>query len=366
MSLEIKDVMVKNVITVQAEDSLKHVVSLMNEHEIGCVVVTKGKRPVGIITERDLLKRVLANSSWLTKIKAQQIMSTPVNTGNPDMLLEKAVSLMIEQKIKKLPVTQGSKLAGLLTLTDILRFQPQLIRAYKIFSNEVVPPRMKKVFDYYLLLYPEPRSRQFLRTPFPSATREKTPNKDVKKSAEYKVDAKMSAAKFKIKAAEFHLNKILDLGKTRRTITHPKARFEADVATDGFLYEIMSAVNSLLHDINDGLKLAIPANEVKLKRVQTEMYLAGFSIANLGDLNHLYSNGHWLCDLRKLRNYSVHQLLLAWNTALTLPDGTSEAYLRTPWIPGGKTKKEVIPYLRVRLKNVRKLVNDTKKRLNLP
>lgn len=181
MSLEIKDVMVKNVITVQAEASLKHVVELMNEHEIGCVVVIKDKRPVGIITERDLLKRVLANSPGLTKIKAQQIMSTPVKTGNPEMTLEKAVSLMIEQKIKKLPVTQGCKLAGLLTLTDILRFQPQLIRAYKIFSNEVVPPRMKKVFDYYLLLYPEPRSRQFLSAPFPSEARKESKKEDLKR-----------------------------------------------------------------------------------------------------------------------------------------------------------------------------------------
>lgn len=181
MSLEIKDVMVKNVITVQAEASLKHVVSLMNEHEIGCVVVTKDKRPVGIITERDLLKRVLANSPRLTKIKAQQIMSTPAKTGNPDMTLEKAVSLMIEQKIKKLPVTQGGKLAGLLTLTDILRFQPQLIRAYKIFSNEVVPPRMKKVFDYYLLLYPEARSRQFLSAPFPLEARKERKKEDLKR-----------------------------------------------------------------------------------------------------------------------------------------------------------------------------------------
>jgi CBS domain-containing protein len=147
--------MVQKVITVEEDASLEEVITLMNKHEIGCLIVTKGNQPVGIVTERDLLKRVLANIPELPHIKVQQIMSKPVKTGKPDMELQQAVSLMVEQKIKKLPVAHDGKLVGLITLTDILRFQPQLIRIYKILSTDVVPPRMKKVFDYYTLLYPE-------------------------------------------------------------------------------------------------------------------------------------------------------------------------------------------------------------------
>lgn len=158
MSLEIRDLMIQKVIAIDADASLKEAITLMNKHEIGCLVVCKNQRPVGIITERDLLKRVLAESPEVPQIKVQQIMSTPLKTVKPDMGLEEAVRFMVEQKIKKLPVSQNDKLVGLITLTDILRFQPQLIRIYKIFSADVVPPRMKKVFDYYTLLYPEPRS----------------------------------------------------------------------------------------------------------------------------------------------------------------------------------------------------------------
>lgn len=79
---------------------------------------------------------------------------------------EQAVSLMIERKIKKLPVIQDDRLVGLVTLTDILRFQPQLIRVYKSFSSDVVPPRLKKVFDYYLLLSPEPQVSVRKNVPF--------------------------------------------------------------------------------------------------------------------------------------------------------------------------------------------------------
>lgn len=155
LSLELEDIMVQKVITLEADSSLGEAIALMNKHEIGCLIVTKDERPVGIITERDLLKRLLANIPELPQIKVQQIMSKPLKTGKPNMELEQAARLMVEQKIKKLPVTQGDKLVGLITLTDILRFQPQLIRIYKILSSDVVPPRIKKVFDYYTLLYPE-------------------------------------------------------------------------------------------------------------------------------------------------------------------------------------------------------------------
>jgi len=152
MSLDTKDIMVDKVVTTKKNATLEHAVSLMNEHEIGCLVVVEGEKPVGIITERDLLKRCLAKSKELGKMKVEDIMSKPVVTVNPDLQIEEAAKLMCEKKIKKLPIVEGGKLRGLVTLTDILRIQPQLIRMYKIFSSDLAPRRMRKVFDYYLLL----------------------------------------------------------------------------------------------------------------------------------------------------------------------------------------------------------------------
>lgn len=166
MSIELRDIMVRQVINVDADASLKDVVTLMNRYEIGSVIICKNQLPVGIVTERDLLKRVLANVPGLEHIKVEQIMSKPVVTGKPDMELEQAITLMIERKIKKLPIIDDKKLLGLVSLTDILRFQPQLIRVYKIFSNDVVPARLKKVFDYCLLLSPESKGLSKENLPF--------------------------------------------------------------------------------------------------------------------------------------------------------------------------------------------------------
>jgi len=153
MSIETHDVMVEKVITTKTEATVEDAIKLMNKHEIGCLVIVENGRPVGIITERDLLKRVLSKSKELRNMKVMEIMSKPLISIGPNMEIEEAAKLMYKKKIKKLPIVERGKLLGLVTLTDILRIQPQLIRMYKIFSSDLAPRRMKKVFDYYLLLH---------------------------------------------------------------------------------------------------------------------------------------------------------------------------------------------------------------------
>jgi CBS domain-containing protein len=158
MSIEIHDVMVNKVITIKKQTTIEDAVKLMNKHEIGCLVVEEKGKPVGIITERDLLKRVLATSKETRRMKVEHIMTNELISVSPKMEIEEAARLMCQKKIKKLPVVENGRLLGLVTLTDILRIQPQLIRMYKIFSSDLAPRRMKKVFDYYLLLQTESKS----------------------------------------------------------------------------------------------------------------------------------------------------------------------------------------------------------------
>jgi acetoin utilization protein AcuB len=71
---------------------------------------------------------------------------------DPKMDIEDAARLMFKMRVKKLPVVSNSKLVGLITLTDIARFQPEIIKALKkLQSLEKVPKRMQKVVDYYIV-----------------------------------------------------------------------------------------------------------------------------------------------------------------------------------------------------------------------
>lgn len=131
MSLEVHDIMISEVVTGRASISVKEAVDTMNKHGIGCLVVVEKESPVGIVTERDLLKRVLAKSKDPRKINVQEIMSKPLIVGKPDMLIEEVIKLMLDKKIKKLPIVENGNLLGLVTLTDLVSFQPQLIRVVK-------------------------------------------------------------------------------------------------------------------------------------------------------------------------------------------------------------------------------------------
>ncbi len=151
MSLEVEDVMVENVVTIEEEATVRQAVELMNKHEIGCLIAMRKGKPSGILTERDLLKRVLADAKDPKKTKVSDVMSKPLVVGKPHMDVEDAARLMFKMKIKKLPVVEKGRLLGLVTLTDLVRVQPQMISILKKLSvKELTPKRIKKVVDYYI------------------------------------------------------------------------------------------------------------------------------------------------------------------------------------------------------------------------
>jgi CBS domain-containing protein len=152
MSLKVEDVMVEDVVTVEESVTVKKAVEIMNKYEIGCLIVTKRGKPIGIVTERDMLTRVLAEMRSPERTKIIDIMSRPLIVADPRMEIEEAARLMFKMKVKKLPVVSNGKLVGLVTLTDIARFQPQVIKLLKKFQTmEATPKRMQKVVDYYVV-----------------------------------------------------------------------------------------------------------------------------------------------------------------------------------------------------------------------
>lgn len=150
--MKVEDVMVREVITLDEGSTVKEAAEIMNKFEIGCLIAVNKGKAMGIITERDLLKRVVAESRNATKTKVKEIMTSPLVVVEPKMELEEAVKMMFQMKIKKLPVVDGKRLVGLVSLTDIARFQPQMIKILKQLANmQAAPKSMKKVIDYYVV-----------------------------------------------------------------------------------------------------------------------------------------------------------------------------------------------------------------------
>lgn len=114
--------MIKDVVKIDGSVTAEEVAVIMNERGIGCVIVVQNENPIGIITGRDMLKRVLLESRDPKTTKAFQIMTAPLFFGNPRMSIQDAVQLMNERKIKKLPIIDDEgHLVGMITLTDLAR-----------------------------------------------------------------------------------------------------------------------------------------------------------------------------------------------------------------------------------------------------
>jgi len=152
LPLKVRDVMVREVITMDENSTVKEAVDNMNEFQIGSLIVLEKGKAKGIVTERDFLRRVIAEAKDVTNTKVKEIMTTPLVVVEPSTDLEEAMKLMFQNKIKKLAVVDANKLVGIVTLTDIARFQPQMIRMLKqLASKQAAPKSMRKVIDYYIV-----------------------------------------------------------------------------------------------------------------------------------------------------------------------------------------------------------------------
>jgi CBS domain-containing protein len=121
MSQKLRKIMVERVVTIEPKATIRQAAELMNLHEIGCVLVVDHEKAVGILTERDMLKRIICKSRSPNTTKVIDMMTKPLVTASQEMRAGDAAKMMFERNIKKLPVVENGRLAGLVTLTDLLR-----------------------------------------------------------------------------------------------------------------------------------------------------------------------------------------------------------------------------------------------------
>ena len=113
--------MSKKVMTATKNQYVNSAAKLMANNDISSLVVVESKKPIGIITERDIIKKIVAQDRDPAKVKVKDIATMKVVTINSDESTAQASNLMALGKIKQLPVLKGGKLVGIITSTDIMR-----------------------------------------------------------------------------------------------------------------------------------------------------------------------------------------------------------------------------------------------------
>lgn len=119
---KVSEIMSKEVASLESKETATTAAKKMAEGGFGCLLVTYRGKVVGIVTERDLVRKVLAKNADPNEIKLEEIMSQPVITINPSFQIGDASKLMSEKKIRRLPVMDKELLVGIVTTTDIARY----------------------------------------------------------------------------------------------------------------------------------------------------------------------------------------------------------------------------------------------------
>jgi len=128
MDLCIEDVLIRKVVTIDSEATVTDATDSMRRDSTSSLVVLSGKKIVGFLSTRDIVSRVVAKGLDPNRVHVKHVMSRPVIMARPDIPLGEAIKIMIQHKIKKLPLIVGEKdnanLVGMLSLTDMVEFHP--------------------------------------------------------------------------------------------------------------------------------------------------------------------------------------------------------------------------------------------------
>lgn len=124
----VKDVMVGNVLVITKTSSVASAVNQMANNKVSCLVVMDDDGPSGILTERDLVHKVMVPSKNQKKTKVEEVMNGPLVAVKSSATLEDASAVMQSASIRRLPVIDDKKLLGIVTETDIVKEMSRLAR----------------------------------------------------------------------------------------------------------------------------------------------------------------------------------------------------------------------------------------------
>ncbi len=108
------------VYSIEPETMVMEAVQIMNEHKIGALLVHRGKRLLGIFTERDVLVRVVDSGLDPNETVVQQVMTTNVHTVESSITVSEAMKIMITEKFRHLPILEGERVIGIVSVGDLM------------------------------------------------------------------------------------------------------------------------------------------------------------------------------------------------------------------------------------------------------
>jgi CBS domain-containing protein len=135
----VRDIMTKYVVTIDANKTALEAAKIMAEKGISSLIVQKNQDPIGIVTERDFVKKICIKEIQASHVKVNEIMSKIRTFADPEIPIEVAVQRMVNHKIRRLPIMENGKVVGIITVTDLAKYLRTILLIEGVLSGKSNP-----------------------------------------------------------------------------------------------------------------------------------------------------------------------------------------------------------------------------------
>ncbi len=150
----IREIMSVDIETAAESQDLSDVIDILSSRNISFIVVTKGDKPTGLITERDLITKVLYKKRDIKQLKVSDVMTSPIISVHPDIEIGDALGIMESNHIRRLVVVEDDALVGLITNTDVAK-KMKSVNSYnnKLVFYQNIQSYVIFVFFIFIIIY---------------------------------------------------------------------------------------------------------------------------------------------------------------------------------------------------------------------
>ncbi len=143
VKMSVKEIMTRNVATIDIKSDVQQLSKKMLDLDIGSVIITDKKLPVGIVTERDIVRKIVSRNLKANDISIKELMTTPLITIPSTEDVSDAMHRMVKMQIRRLPVVENAKLVGIVTDIDLIAVSAEM---GNIFSD-LIKMHREKIFS---------------------------------------------------------------------------------------------------------------------------------------------------------------------------------------------------------------------------
>lgn len=134
----VRDIMIKDLLTISENETALKAAQLMTEKGVSCLIVLADDQPIGIVTERDFIKKICLKELKLSSVRIGNMMSKIRTSASPDTPIDVAVQRMVNNRIRRLPIIENGKVVGIITVTDLAKYLRTILLLNNTLSSSLL------------------------------------------------------------------------------------------------------------------------------------------------------------------------------------------------------------------------------------